>query len=81
MSSHRALAAKCHHTASALIVAGLVFLPTPGRRFIIIVIGMWMVAGEFQPLARFFDRLDVKQRKLKRWIKGRWGRLPAIAKA
>ncbi len=63
-----------------LIVAGFAFLPTPGPSFIIIVIGMWMLAGEFRPLARFFDRLDVKQRKLKRWIKGQWSRLPASLK-
>jgi hypothetical protein len=64
----------------ALVAAGFVFLPTPGPSFIIIVIGMWMLAGEFMPLARFFDRLDVRQRKLKQWIKGRWSRLPAISK-
>ena len=39
-----------------------------------------MLAGEFLPLARFFDRLDVRQRELKRWIKGRWSSLPAILK-
>ena len=64
----------------ALIVAGFAFLPTPGPSFIIIVIGMWMLAGEFLPLARFFDRLDVRHRELKRWIKGRWSSLPAILK-
>jgi putative transmembrane protein PGPGW len=64
----------------ALIVAGFAFLPTPGPSFIIIVIGMWMLAGEFIPLARFFDRLDARQRRLKRWIKGRWTRLHAISK-
>jgi len=41
---------------------------------------MWMLAGEFMPIARFFDRLDVKQRKLMRWIKDRWSRLPAVLK-
>jgi hypothetical protein len=64
----------------ALIAAGFAFLPTPGPSYIIIVIGMWMLAGEFIPLARFFDRLDVRQRKLKRWIKDRWSRLPAVVK-
>src|SRR5918997_6068314 len=64
----------------ALIVAGFAFLPTPGPSFIIIVIGMWMLAGEFLPLARFFDRLEVRLRKMGRWIKGRWGRLSAVVK-
>ena len=36
-----------------LIVVGFAFLPTPGPSYII-VIGMWMLAGEFLPLARFF---------------------------
>jgi|SRR5215210_5247170 len=56
----------------ALIVAGFAFLPTPGPSYIIIVIGLWMLAGEFLPLARFFDRLEVWLRRLGRWVKGRW---------
>jgi Flp pilus assembly protein TadB len=48
----------------ALIVAGLAFIPTPGPSYMIIVIGMWMLAGEFLPLARFFDRLEVRLREL-----------------
>ncbi len=41
---------------------------------------MWLLAGEFLPLARFFDRLDVRLRRLGRWIRGRWVRLPAMVK-
>jgi hypothetical protein len=65
----------------ALIVAGFLFLPTPGPSYIIVVIGLWMLAGEFLPLARFFDRVEVRLRKLGRWTKGRWSRLPAVVKA
>jgi hypothetical protein len=65
----------------ALIVAGFAFIPTPGPSYIIIVIGMWMLAGEFLPLARFFDRLEVRLRDLGRLIKGRWSRLPAGVKS
>jgi hypothetical protein len=50
-----------------LIVAGFAFIPTPGPSYII-VIGMWRLAGELQPLARFFDRLEVGLRKLGQWI-------------
>ena len=64
----------------ALILAGLAFLPTPGPSYIIIVIGSWMLAGEFLPLARFVDRLEVRLRKLGRWIKDRWVGSPAVAK-
>ena len=56
----------------APIGAGFAFLPTPGPSYIIIVIGLWMLAGEFLPLARFFDRSEVRLRGLGRWIKARW---------
>jgi hypothetical protein len=61
----------------ALIAAGFAFIPTPGPSNIIIVIGMWLLAGEFLLLARFFDRLEVRLRKLGRWIKNRWNTLPS----
>ena len=64
----------------ALIVAGFLFLPTPGPSYIIIVIGMWMLSGEFSPLARLFDRIEVRLRNLGRWIKGPWSSLSAAAK-
>jgi hypothetical protein len=64
----------------ALIVAGFLFIPTPGPSYIIIVIGLWMLAGEFLPLARFFDRAEVRLRELGKWAKGRWRRLPAVVK-
>ncbi len=64
----------------ALIMAGFAFIPTPGPSYIIIVIGMWMLAGEFQPLARSFDRLDVRLRKMAGWVKKRWNALPTLAK-
>jgi Putative transmembrane protein (PGPGW) len=64
----------------ALIVAGFLFVPTPGPSYIIIVIGLWMLAGEFLPLARFFDRAEVRLRELGRWVRDRWSRLPAVVK-
>jgi hypothetical protein len=63
-----------------LIAAGFAFLPTPGPSYIIIVIGLWMLAGEFLSLARFFDRFEVRLRKLGRWIKGLWVGSPAVVK-
>jgi putative transmembrane protein PGPGW len=46
----------------ALIVSGFTFPPTPGPSYIIIAIGMWMLAGEFLPLARFLDRVEGRLR-------------------
>ena len=36
-----------------------------------------MLAAEFLPLARFFDRLEARLRKVGRWIKMCWKTLPA----
>ncbi|HZC83732.1 MAG TPA: PGPGW domain-containing protein [Rubrobacter sp.] len=57
---------------SALIAAGFAFLPTPGPSYIIIVIGLWMLAGEVLLLARLFDRSEMRLRELGRWIKDIW---------
>jgi hypothetical protein len=64
----------------ALIAAGLAFIPTPGPSYIIIVLGMWMLAGEFLVLARFFDRLEVGLRKLGWWVRDRCNTRPTSVK-
>lgn len=58
----------------ALIVAGFLFA------YIIIVIGLWILAGEFLPLARFIDQAEVTLRRLGGWVKGRWSRLPDVVR-
>jgi hypothetical protein len=63
-----------------LVVAGFIFLPTPGPSFIIIVIGLWMVAGELLVMARLFDRMEVRLRKVARWTKETWARSPSAVK-
>ena len=63
-----------------LVVAGFIFLPTPGPSFIIMVIGLWMVAGELLVMARFFDRMEVWFRKVARWAKDTWRRSPSASK-
>ena len=64
----------------ALIVAGFAFLPTPGPSYIIIVIGLWMLAGELLPLARFFDGLEVRLRESGRWIRIVWTRSSTVVR-
>ena len=44
-------------------------------------IGLWMLAGEFLPLARFSDRAEVRLRELARHIKGFWIGSPTAARA
>ena len=55
-----------------LIAAGFVFIPTPGPSYIIIAIGLWLLAGEFLLLARLFDKVGARLGRLGRWIKGMW---------
>ena len=64
-----------------LIAAGFAFLPTPGPSYIIIVIGLWMLAGEFLPLARLFDRAEVRLRELARRVKAIWVGSPNAVRA
>jgi len=63
-----------------LIVAGFVFIPTPGPSYIIITIGLWLLAGEFLLLARLFDRLGARLGRLGRWVKSLWRASPAALK-
>ena len=63
-----------------LVVAGFLFLPTPGPSFIIMVVGLWMVAGELLVLARLFDRSEVRLRKATRRAKGAWAHAPVAAR-
>lgn len=58
---------------AVLVVAGFAFLPTPGPSYIIIVLGLWMMAGEWSPLAQTFDRLEPRLRTL-------WRRTPGMVK-
>jgi Putative transmembrane protein (PGPGW) len=64
-----------------LIIAGFIFIPTPGPSYIIIAIGLWLLAGEFLLLARVFDKVGVRLGRFWRWIKGLWRSSPAAVKA
>jgi hypothetical protein len=63
-----------------LIIAGFVFIPTPGPSYIIIAIGLWLLAGELLPLARLFDRVGVRLGRFGGWIRGVWRSSPAVVK-
>jgi hypothetical protein len=55
-----------------LIIAGFVFIPTPGPSYIIIAIGLWLLAGEFLLLARIFDKIGVQLGRFWRGVKDLW---------
>jgi len=55
-----------------LIIAGFVFIPTPGPSYIIIAIGLWLLAGEFLLLARIFDKVGVQLGRFWRGVRDLW---------
>jgi hypothetical protein len=63
-----------------LIIAGFVFIPTPGPSYIIIAIGLWLLAGEFLLLARLFDRGGAWMGRFGRWLRGLWRGSPTASK-
>jgi hypothetical protein len=63
-----------------LIIAGFVFIPTPGPSYIIIAIGLWLLAGEFLLLARLFDRGSARVGRFGRWLRDLWRGSSAASK-
>lgn len=53
-----------------LIVAGFLFILTPGPSYIIIALGMWLLVGEF--LARIFDKVGVRLGRVRQRITDLW---------
>ena len=63
-----------------LIIMGFVFIPTPGPSYIIIALGLWLLAGESLLLARLFDRVGARLGRSGRWIRDVWRSSPAAVK-
>ena len=59
---------------------GFVFIPTPGPSYIIIALGLWLLAGESLLLARLFDRVGARLGRSGRWIRDVWRSSPAAVK-
>ena len=55
---------------SLIVVGGIIAVPGPG--WLIILLGLWMVAGESLFFARFMDRAEVKLSRLARRVVGIW---------
>ncbi len=59
------------------MIGGLIAVPGPGPGWLIILLGLGMVAGESLFLARLFDGAEVKLRALIQWVIGLWRISPA----
>lgn len=58
-----------------LTVAGIVFLGMPGPGLLVIGLGLGLIAGEFESMARALDRLEIWLRKMAAAILQVWKRL------
>lgn len=63
-----------------LVVGGVIAVPGPGPGWLIILLGLWMLAGELLFLARFMDRVEVRLSKLLRCVIGIWTTSSALVK-
>jgi flagellar biosynthesis/type III secretory pathway M-ring protein FliF/YscJ len=64
-----------------LVVAGVAFLFIPGPGIPVLMFGLALIAGESQRLAALLDRLEPRLRTWMRAARGRWRKLPNLAKA
>jgi len=54
-----------------IILIGIIFLFIPGSGWVIIFIGAAVIAGESRFLARFLDWLEVRLRRVVKWLRTR----------
>src|SRR5215217_323529 len=66
--------------AVMVVGGGLVAVPGPGTGWLIILLGLVMIAGELLSFARFADRAEIKLRRLARRVAAVWAVSPASAK-
>lgn len=63
-----------------LILAGAFMVLAPGPGWVTFFVGFGMIGGEFRPVARALDRIEVALRKLARWARDAWTRSPVAVK-
>jgi hypothetical protein len=55
-----------------VVLGGIIAVPGPGPGWLIILLGLWMLAGELLFFARFMDKVEVKLRGLVGRVVGIW---------
>lgn len=63
-----------------VVGGGVIAVPGPGPGWLIILLGLGMIAGVSLSFARFMDRVEVKLRGLARRGVGIWAAWPALVK-
>jgi uncharacterized protein (TIGR02611 family) len=64
-----------------IVLGGIVAVPGPGPGWLIVFLGLGLVAGEFRPIARFMDWAEIRLRRLARWAAGVWANSSPAVKA
>ncbi len=77
---HRLRVILCIFGGFLVVAGGIVAVPGPGPGWLIILLGLWMVAGEWLFVARFMDRVEVNLSKLARGVVGIWTVSSALVK-
>ncbi len=63
-----------------VVVVGIIAVPGPGPGWLIILLGLGVIAGESLSFARSIDRVEVRLRQLARLVAGIWAASPAPVK-
>ena len=66
---------------SGIALGGLLMVIAPGPGWLAIILGLGMLSGELFPVARFLDWIEVRLRKLVRWLREAWNNTPVVGKA
>jgi len=66
---------------SGIALGGLLMVIAPGPGWLAIFLGLGMLSGELLPVARILDRIEVRLRKLIRWLRETWNNTPVVGKA
>lgn len=64
----------------AVTAAGVFLLPAPGPGTLVLVFGVGLIGQESVHAARLLDWLELRLRKLYKWARAVWKRLPLPAK-
>src|SRR5215210_230667 len=63
-----------------VVVVGIIAVPAPGPGWLIILLGLGVIAGESLSFARSIDRVEVRLRQLARLVAGAWAISPFLVK-
>ncbi len=62
------------------MAGGVIAVPAPGPGWLIILLGLGMIAGESLSFARLVDQVEVRLRQLARLVVGVWTKSPIMVK-